>query len=261
LRPRASTADARFVRGQASARGIPFRLENIPVRRFARREGLGIEEASRVLRYRALAGLASNLRCSVVLTAHNLDDQAETVVMNLIRGAGPDGLGGMAARSPWPVPTPKTNNLLLLRPLLDVPREDILRYLRETRVPFRTDATNTQPVFFRNRVRPILKAWERERPGFRERLARLADILRDEQDYWKTLMLPFPRRDGLPLPSFRKLPVAFQRRLLRHLFGFSSFAALERARAFALDPKFAVRQSVPGGHLVISEGRLFFELS
>jgi tRNA(Ile)-lysidine synthase len=269
LRGRTSAADARFVRRQAAARDIPFRAQRVPVRRFARLEGLGIEEASRVLRYRALARMAADLRCAAVLAAHTLDDQAETVVMNLVRGAGPDGLGGMAPRSTWPVPVPRARTgsprprrsnegPLLLRPLLTVPKNEILGYLRDRRVPFRTDATNALPLFFRNRVRPVLQAWEEERPGLRERLARLAEVLRDEQDYWDALMPPFSRRRGLDLRPFRTLHKAFQRRLLRHTFGFSSFAAIERARAFAMDPGAASRQSVPGGRLEKAEGRLIF---
>jgi tRNA(Ile)-lysidine synthase len=260
LRARASAADARFVRRQAAARGLSFRVQEAPVRRFARRATLGIEEASRVLRYRALARMAADLRCAVVLAAHTLDDQAETIVMNLVRGAGPDGLSGMAPRSTWPVPDPRQSNEgpLLLRPLLAVPRKSILRYLRDRRVPFRTDATNALPLFFRNRVRPVLQAWEEERPGLRERLARLAEVLRDEQDYWDALLPPYSRRRGLDLLSFRKLHKAFQRRLLRRVFGFSSFAAVERARAFALDPEAASRQSVPAGWLEKTEGRLIF---
>jgi tRNA(Ile)-lysidine synthetase-like protein len=258
LRGRASAADAAFVRREAARRGLPFRLARAPVRVFAAAEGLGTEEAARVLRYGALARMAAALRCGTVLTAHTLDDQAETVLMNLIRGAGPDGLAGMSPASPWPVGP--SRGLLLGRPLLSVDRASLMVHLKEARVPFRTDATNALPLFFRNRVRPVLKAWERERPGLSSRIARLAEILRDEEGFWDGLLggISGARRKNLDLGSFKRYHKAIQRRLLRRAFGLASFAAVERARAFALDPGPAPRQSVPGGWVEKRDRSLVF---
>lgn len=254
LRGRASVADAAFVGREAARRGLPFRLARAPVRALALREGRGTEDAARRLRYRALLRMARGLRCEAVLTAHTLDDQAETLVMNLIRGTGPDGLGGMAPDGSWPFPG--AGRLRLLRPLLDVPRRSVEVFLRREKVPFRTDATNAQPLFFRNRVRPVLKAWERERPGLSDRLARLADLLRDEEAFWASIL--GPRRKSLELTPFKSYHKAFQRRLLRRTFGLASFASVERARAFALDASPARRQSIPGGWVEKAEGRLRF---
>lgn len=254
LRGRASTADAAFVRRAAARHGLAFRLARAPVRAFARREGRGLEESARLLRYRTLAAMARALRCGGVVTAHTLNDQAETVVMNLIRGAGPDGMGGMAPASAWPFPG--VRGLRLIRPFLGTRRADILDFLRSRRAPFRTDATNAQPLFFRNRVRPVLASWERERPGLAERLGRLAELMRDEESFWEEAL--GPRRKHLELTPFKSYHKAFQRRLLRRTFGFSSFTAIERARAFALDPGPARRQSIPGGWVEKTRGVLSF---
>jgi tRNA(Ile)-lysidine synthase len=261
LRGRSSRADASFVQREARRRGLPFRLLRAPVKAFARRERLGTEEAARILRYRALARMARLLRCDAVLTAHTLDDQAETVVMNLIRGAGPAGLAGMAPVSPWPVPAASTAGLPLLRPFLSIRRREITRYLRKRKVPFRTDATNAQPLFFRNRIRPVLAGWDRERPGLVDRLGRLAEILRDEESFWEEFLGSLRRKGrgkGLALASFKKYHKVIQRRLLRRAFGLSSFFAVERARDFALGAGPAPRQSVPGGWIEKRGGRLLF---
>jgi tRNA(Ile)-lysidine synthase len=260
LRGRASSRDASFVRRETARRGLPFRLAKAPVRAYARRERIGLEEASRLLRYRALATSARFLRCGAVLTAHTLNDQAETVLMNLMRGTGPDGLGGMAPISPWPAPEKREKPLKLLRPLLSVRRETLLSYLKDRRIPFRIDATNALPIFLRNRVRPVLNNWDKERPGLADRLGRTAEILRDENDYWDVLLEKLRsdfRRRSLDLATFKSYHKALQRRLLRRTFGLASFTAVERARLFAMDPGPASKESVPGGWIEKKGDRIF----
>jgi tRNA(Ile)-lysidine synthase len=255
LRGRASAADAAFVRREARRRGLPVRVERAPVKAWAARHKAGLEEAARVLRYQALGGMARAWRCGAVLTAHILDDQAETVLMNLIRGTGPAGLGGMAPDAPWPAPTPGPGPRLL-RPLLETRRPEILSYMKDRKLSFRVDVTNDTPAFFRNRVRPVLKDWERERPGLYERIGRLAALVRDEEAFWDARLGPPVHR--LDLGRFKRYHIILQRRILRRNFGFASFPTVERARAFALDPGPAPRQSVPGGWLEKRRGFLLF---
>jgi hypothetical protein len=96
--------DAVFVRENAPA-GIAGRaVVSVPVRAWARRRGRGLEDAARELRYAALARLARRFRCAAVATAHTLDDQVETVFLNLLRGTGPGGLAAMAEHGPGPFP-------------------------------------------------------------------------------------------------------------------------------------------------------------
>jgi tRNA(Ile)-lysidine synthase len=252
LRGRAADADAALVRREAARLGLPFRIARAPVRAFARRERRGLEESARILRYRALARMARSLHCGAVVTAHTLGDQAETVFMNLLRGAGPSGLGGMAPSAPWPVPE-KGKTPRLLRPLLETRRETLLSYLKDAGVPSRRDVTNDQPVFLRNRVRPALAQWEKVRPGLLERLGRLAEICRDEEDFWTRRWAASRRKTApgvLDSKGFKRYHTAEQRRLLRRAFGLTSFLALERARLFALQPRRgASNVSLPGGWL------------
>jgi tRNA(Ile)-lysidine synthase len=249
LRGRSSLADAAFVKKECDRRGIPCGVTEVPVRAWARRRRRGIEDAARELRYRALGQMARRFRCSHVATAHTLDDQAETVFVNLLRGTGPAGLGGMAEASSWPFPGPgKTPRLI--RPFLNVPKKEILRYLREHNIPFRVDSTNALPLFLRNRLRPVLRSWEELRPGFFQRIAQTARLLRDEEDFWRT-RLAFRRktqRVRLERAPFMRYHIAEQRRRLRHLFGLSRFDVVERVRLFAADRSLGPLD-IPGGRV------------
>ncbi|MBI4396470.1 MAG: tRNA lysidine(34) synthetase TilS [Elusimicrobia bacterium] len=200
LRGKASRADASFVLRRARIWGVPCIIARAPVRAWARKHRRGLEESARILRYQALARMARSQGCAVVLTAHTQNDQVETVFLNLIRGSGPPGLGGMNPAADWPWPAAGAG-LKLLRPLLDVERREILGYLRRRRIPFRVDATNRQPLFFRNQIRPILTKWEKLRPGFFERVARLAEIQRDEETFWLDLLKKTSPRLIRPLRS------------------------------------------------------------
>lgn len=263
LRGKASDADRRFVSRRAARRGTPFLTATADTRAWARRRGRGLEEAARALRYAFLARLARRVRCGVVLTAHTLDDQVETFFLNLLRGAGPRGLAAMAEESPWPVKSARP--LRLIRPLLAVRRDVLRAYLRRRGVPFRVDATNRSPAFLRNRLRPVLRSWERLRPGFLERVGQTCRILRDEETFWRAQLdrlLP-PGTDGrrktvLDAGRFIRYHGSVQRRILARLLPGADFDRLERTRALFVDKR-ARRGSLilPGGWVEKRGERLF----
>ena len=239
LRGRAARVDAAFVERWCLSRGLPVDVQRVHGRQGARRRRKGVEEAARHFRYAALARSARKFRCPWVLTAHTLGDQAETIVLNLLRGAGPAGLAGMAADAPWPAGAGPR----LGRPLLGVSRDEILAYLQKRKIPWRKDATNDEPLFLRNRIRPTLRRWERWRPGFFARMAQTAQIFRDEEEYWRRRLVPTReghRRKNAPfrfdIAPFLRYPIVEQRRRLRHLFGLVHFESVERVRALAAAP-------------------------
>jgi tRNA(Ile)-lysidine synthase len=250
LRGRSSRADAAFVRAECARRGIPVLVVSAPVKAWARKKRRGVEDAARELRYRALAQMSRRFRCAQVATAHTLDDQAETVFLNLLRGTGPAGLAGMAENGFWPFPDPGRTLPRLIRPFLDVPKKEILRYLRARNIPFRVDASNALPLFLRNRLRPVLQSWEKLRPGFFKRIAQTARIFRDEEDFWRT-RLSFRRKTPpvrLERASFMRYHIAEQRRRLRHLYGLSRFDVVERVRLFVAD-RSQGPLDIPGGQV------------
>ena len=164
-----SGADARFVRRLAGSLGLPVATIRLPVRAAARRERRGIEDAGRTLRYRALARLARSERANKVATGHQLDDQAEQVLLHLLRGASLKGLAGIPRRRCL------APGVEVVRPLMCLQRSEVMDYLAYHRLPFRRDPSNRSLRFLRNWVRlRVIPLLESKNPRVRERLAGLA---------------------------------------------------------------------------------------
>ena len=172
--------DERFVAAQAQTLGISIVTGAGDVRAAAAKESTSVEDAARRLRYRFYARCAAALGASVVSTGHTADDQAETVLLHVLRGSGLAGLRGMAARAPWPFGAGPQ----LARPLLQLGREDTERYCREIGVTPRQDPTNLLLDATRNRVRqellPLLRQYN---PRIREALARLSQAAALDASY------------------------------------------------------------------------------
>lgn len=179
LRP-CSGSDAQFSREHAQSLGVDFELRREDVGAFARERGLGIEDAARRVRYRLLEEVARSHGAAAVVTGHNLDDQAETVVMRILRGCGLTGLAGIKASRPISA----GSEINLCRPMLQVNRAEILSYLAGRNLAYLTDETNTDTSYLRNRIRaellPLIK--ERYSPAVREALARLAQSARSASE-------------------------------------------------------------------------------
>jgi tRNA(Ile)-lysidine synthetase-like protein len=188
LRP-GSVDDAAFVARLAEERGLPATLEARNVAGLAAREGEGLPAAARRVRYAFLAGVARQVGAKVVMTGHHRDDQAETVLMALLRGAGLDGLSGMRPRSSWPLSVAEVSQLegpiqalpTLARPLLAIARADIEAWCAARDLVHRRDPSNEDTSRLRGRVRhTLLPALEVANPRLRLALARTAEVL--EQD-------------------------------------------------------------------------------
>ncbi len=167
---RASSAeDAQFVEAQARGLGLLVVTRRADVRAEARRRGQTIEQAARELRYALLREVADKVGAERVATAHTATDQAETVLMRVIRGTGPVGLAGVA-------PDREDG---FIRPLLCATRDEVRRHARAHRLPFREDPTNRDPRFLRNRVRlTLLPTLKRLNPRIEFALSDLADDAR-----------------------------------------------------------------------------------
>jgi tRNA(Ile)-lysidine synthase len=174
----ASTADAQFVRGVAEGLGIPFHVESRPIAQEAATLGVSFEMHARDARYAFFERTARARGCVVIATGHHRGDQAETVLLRLLRGAGPSGLAGIP-------PVRRLGELRVVRPCLDVSKAEIEDWLREHGLPWREDISNNASDFLRNRVRnELIPVLCREyNPGIAEALCRLADGLRVESDF------------------------------------------------------------------------------
>jgi tRNA(Ile)-lysidine synthase len=221
LRPEADR-DAGVVRAAASTLNVPFLSGSASVAEWAAEHRLSIEEAARGLRYRFLFDCARRQGAQAVAVGHTADDQVETVLMHLLRGAGLAGLKGMVARTIMPEWDP---SIALVRPLLATWREDTLAYCQERGLPYVIDASNQDTTFYRNRLRheliPILQTYNPQIKPVMWRMARL--LAGDEQivqnavqQAWDTCLERLrPTFVALRLADLRAQPVAVQRLLLR----------------------------------------------
>ncbi len=234
---RAAAADeAVFVQAEAASRGLPCLLESADTRAFASAEGLGLEAAARRLRYEFLARAAQAAGAALIAVAHTADDQAETVLMHLLRGSGLAGLRGIQPRvelaaenaaSGTPAPgAPST--LVLIRPLLSTSRAEVESYCAERGLHPRQDLTNQDTQYLRNWIRhTALPLLETRNPNLRATLARTAEVLAGEhalaqaavESAWERAApsaWQSPAHVAFDRDVWRRLDLPLLRGLLRH---------------------------------------------
>ena len=236
LRGADADADEAFVRGLCERLGVALTVFRVDTAARQQTEGEGLEEAARSVRYAALRGLVDSGEADAIATAHTLDDQAETVIMKLLRGAWTDGLGGI---SPVVAAADAQVARGVVRPMLKVRRAQVEAFLRQRGQAWREDGSNADVSLTRNRVRhelmPVLRSFN---PQVDEMLANVAELARDDQAYWEAevarllphLLLPGkPVRGGgravgtavgeraysIELERLKSLPVALRRRVVR----------------------------------------------
>ncbi len=185
LRGAESDSDERFVRELAQEKGLEFRAERANVAAEAREQGWNLEDAGRRLRRRFFERLVEEKAVDRVAVAHTADDQAETVLAHLLRGTGISGLAGI-----HPVAG------CVVRPLLDVRRAELRAFLTERGQEWREDASNEDTTRLRARIRHrLIPQLEREyQPALVERLAQLAGLAKEEEEFWEAVVEDEMRR-------------------------------------------------------------------
>ena len=181
LRGEESQADAAFVRAAAERLGLPLATASADVPAYAREHKLSVEDAARRERYRFLAAVAEERGVTKIATGHTADDQAETVLQRILRGTGLRGLRAIRPRRR----AGADSELLIVRPLLRVGRTEVLEYLECQEIGYRTDSSNLDPDFTRNRIRTrLLPLLESEfNPGVGRALTDLAEIATEAYDF------------------------------------------------------------------------------
>jgi len=213
FRGKESAGEALFVSELAAKSGIPATIEKFNVPAYCLERGLSPQEGAREVRYDFLQRTAETAGASLIATGHTANDQAETFLMRLIRGAGASGLSA--------IPPARDN---IIRPLIETTRDEVMKYLSERDLAFVTDSSNTKSVYTRNRIRmEVLPVLQRFNPRIVATLAAEAGQLREEDEavegYCTTLS------DGILVQKehavfvkrneFNTLPPAFRRRLLK----------------------------------------------
>ena len=284
LRGDESDADQRFCEELCARLGILLQMRSVATEAYALERKQSIEEAARELRYEAFAEVLKAGLADVILTAHTLDDQAETVLMKLLRGAWLEGLSAIA-------PVLPIAGGRVMRPLLGTRREELREYLRARGQAWREDSSNADESFTRNRLRhTVLPMLREENPQLDQTLANLAELAREDDARWTgevarllpSLLIPGkPVRGGgrsnstavgaqalaMELERLRALDPALRRRVIRaaarQLGVRLSFAETTRILSLAgfapgtPDPAIPAK---PGGRLQLS-GTLLAERS
>ncbi len=213
LRPEEDTYETGMVREYARSLNVPFETERAfglsPV-------SSSLEERARELRYDFLERMRKKHNAHKIAMGHNLNDQAETVLMRLLRGSGMTGLSGI----------PPVRDNTVVRPLIETRREDIIDYLESGNFKYATDSSNRDNRFLRNKIRmELLPEMIKYQPGLIEILGKLARNLRDENSFFESLTEKWVdeqlERDEsgdpfLDIHSLKDLPDAFLRRILRN---------------------------------------------
>jgi len=252
LRGRASDADENLVRRTAAAMKLAVVAGRADVKAFARKSKLSIEMAARKLRHEFLAREARKRKIRIVALAHHADDQVELFFLRLLRGTGGEGLAGMK----WRSPSSADPRLTLVRPLLDVTKDELRPFAREHDIRFREDATNFSTDHLRNRIRhellPLLR--KKYQPGLSQAVLRLMEIVGAESELVSEAAKIFCSSRGneaqikagkrgsgnksetpyVVYCSFDDLPLAVQRKVLQrqliHLGLVVDFELVERLR-------------------------------
>jgi len=264
IRKRESKREEKFVSDLAHRMGLAISVESLDVPSYARRKKLTVEEAARDLRYKVFESLAKKIGAKRIALGHTSSDQVETVLMHLLRGSGPQGLSGIS-------PVRKSGSTLIIRPLIEISREEILDYLKKNNLAFCLDSSNRRIEYFRNKIRLKLLPFLRENynKNIDDALLRLSEILKEENAYWEKVVERVLHKivsleSGkilVDLRRFLRYNVAVQRRVLYSVFGgIVSLRQIEAIRSLAhkspqgkrinLGKRFSVRKE--GDFLIFS---------
>ena len=230
-----SIEDSRFVTNLCLGWKIPLVAKKVDVPDLARRKKLGLEEAAREIRHDFLKTAAVERGCNVIALGHNRGDQAETLIHRLVRGVGPAGLAAMRFREGE-----------VARPLLGFSRREIVAYLQERGIGYRTDKSNFDTRFTRNRIRhEILPLLETFNPQLEKQLFQLSRLAEEDENYWQgkvtelLAMVLVAKNDGfvLDVAELRNIHPALRKRVLRRCLEMvrGDLAGLGHAQILAVD--------------------------
>lgn len=212
IRPEAKE-EASFVRQLADSLALPFILKEFPVKQYCQEHKLSLQMGARIIRYQFLNEVASEIMATKIALAHQADDQAETVLRNLLKGTGLKGLAG--------IPIKRDN---IIRPLLFCRRREILAYLEALGADFKVDPSNYQSVYLRNYIRlKILPLFLQQNPHFVEQILSLTELVSEDEAYLeqaakKTLAdesVHVNEELHLKLHHVKQLPPALGKRVVR----------------------------------------------
>ncbi|WP_169713793.1 tRNA lysidine(34) synthetase TilS [Paludifilum halophilum] len=267
LRGKESEEDERYVRSRCREWGIPCQVERVDVTARVREKGGNRQAVARDLRYEAFRRAVMSYRAKHLALAHQADDQVETILMRLIRGAAPMSMAGIPRSRSW-------RGIRIVRPLLDVFREEVESYCDEHRLSPRLDQSNRSRRYTRNRVRlDLIPQLLQYNPRAKEALLQFTRIAEDEESFWKEVVgetavkVILSRSEEeivLDAEALTALDIALQRRLIKLILNClvenetteANLHAVEQVRRLAGQSDPSARVNLPGGAGAEREYRL-----
>ena len=263
LRGSESAGDQEFVDSLCRELGVPLQVKTIDLRSRPARSSL--QAVARACRYHVFREVAAGCGVDCIAVGHTADDQAETVMLWMLRGAGLTGLSGM----------PAIRDGAIVRPLYDVTRREILAYLEQAQLTFREDSSNGKPLYLRNRIRhEVMPVLRRLAPSTVASLCRLADLCREDDRYLEQHVdelcgvKDIVQSDGswtIQPAVFRGFNKAVQRRLLRALLRSSDsqqraphWNMVERVLQTVSNGLWGSTIPLPSGRIAVEEDRVCF---
>lgn len=179
---KAAAQEQIFVQKVCKRLGLPCFTKGFAIRKYAEKNNLNIEAAASQIRYQLLSSLAKKLSCQKIALGHTADDQAETVLMKLIRGSGITGLGGI-----FPVKqAEESGQSKIIRPLIEISHQEVLAYLKSQHLSYCLDISNLDQRYFRNRVRlQLLPQLEKYNPRIRKSLVQISFFCQKLEEYFQ----------------------------------------------------------------------------
>ena len=261
LRGGESDSDEALVREWAEGHGVIFIKKDFDTRRYAASKGISIEMAARELRYGWFAELCRERKFSALAVAHNANDNAETMILNMLRGTGVKGMTGMRRSSPLP-----GSDARLIRPLLGFPRKDIHEYAVSHGLRWHEDSTNSDSAYKRNCVRnEIFPLFKRLNPSFlitlNEDMERFAQVQSIADEYVRSVSAEVVRFDSDELPVIDHKRLTSKKNweyvLFRLLepFGFTSSVVANLASVLKSGGSVSGRRFIAGEYLAVTSAR------
>lgn len=252
LRGQEADEDAEFVEGFCRERHIAYELYKVDVRGYLNKHGGNLQEVARHLRLKAFRAAANKVGADKLALGHHADDQAETVLMRFLRGAGSNGLAGIPVKRSW-------RGMVIVRPLWRTWRQEIEEYCDSRQLTPRLDSSNLSADYMRNRIRlELIPQLEQYNPQLKSGMLQLSEQLQAEEDMWKkwtkaALERVLVKRDNkewrLSVPAFRELSLALQRRVIQLILNYlsvQSWTHTENVRLLAYRTSPSARCSLPG---------------
>lgn len=217
IRGEKSKKDSEFVKCLAKEYGVPYEHGELDLEELVRC-GISLEEAARKARYDFLVRVAKKTNSQAIATGHNINDQAETLLLRFVWGTTLAGLSGI-------YPVRHERGIKIIRPLVETSREDIMDFLNEISCPYRIDETNSDPAFRRNKVRQeLLPLMQRMNPNVLRSISSMAESIRDDYSFLKKVKKEICGEKSMAVPEefslseLLLLPKAVRRELFKCMY-------------------------------------------